>query len=177
MKETYQSVIYPLLLRLGLLWQIDNICPAQEHFLTVIIRQKLLVAINDIPLKTQNKSTWLLFLPEDEEHDIGLLFASYLLRSMGHQVIFLGGRVPIASVKDVIKHKKINHVLLFMVRSRPIDTASTYLKELTTNLYQISFHLAGNAKLINSLHLDKNIKCYKSISEFEQTIKNLSNAN
>jgi DNA-binding transcriptional MerR regulator len=177
MKETYQSVIYPILLRLGLMWRIDQICPAQEHFLTGLIRQKLMVAINDLSLKTQTKSTWLLFLPEDEVHDIGLLFASYLLRSMGHKVIFLGERVPFASVMDVIEHNKINHVLMFMVRLRPVEEANNYLNLLTEKLKNITVHLAGNTKLISSLKLGSKIKWFKSIAEFEQNVNNLSHAN
>ena len=177
MKETYQSVIYPILLRLGLMWRIDQICPAQEHFLTGLIRQKLMVAINDLSLKTQTKSTWLLFLPEDEVHDIGLLFASYLLRSMGHKVIFLGERVPFTSIMDVIEHTKINHVLLFMVSLRPVEEANDYLNLLTEKLKNITVHLAGNTKLISSLKLSSKIKWFKSIAEFEQNVNNLSHAN
>ncbi|MET4137987.1 MerR family transcriptional regulator [Pedobacter sp. UYP1] len=177
MITTYQQVIYPLLVRLGLMWRKDDICPAQEHFLSNIIRQKLYAAINDLPAVTEVKSSWLLFLPEAEGHDIGLLFANYILKQAGQKVIYLGGRVPLDSVKNAMQNKQIKHMLLFMVRSQPLESANGYLNELSTTYPEVRIHLAGNGKLIHELKMGKNINWFRSINEFEQTIKSVSNAN
>lgn len=176
-KTTYQSVIYPLLMRIGLMWRMDHICPAQEHFVSAIIKQKLMVAISQIPLKTQTKSTWLLFLPEDEEHDIGLLFANYVLRQAGHKVIYLGSRVPFGSVQDAMLNNNISNILLFMVRLRPTVEADHYLNSLSKTFATTQIHLAGNSKLIDNLQLANNINWFKSIAALELAIKNLLHAN
>ncbi|TCC89167.1 MerR family transcriptional regulator [Pedobacter frigiditerrae] len=171
-EDSYQQIIYPLLQRLGLMWRRDNICPAQEHFISGIIRQKLMTAIDNIPLKTQTKSSWLLFLPEDEAHDIPLLFASYLLRANGFKVLYLGDRVPLESLEDAMKNFKAEHLLLFMVRQRTIADATNYLAEIENHFGDAKIHLAGNEKLINGLSLSKRISHFKSIDEFRNLLLN-----
>lgn len=177
MVVSYKRVIYPLLTRLGLMWRIDHICPAQEHFLSNLIRQKLFAAIHALPVSPNMKASWLLFLPEDEEHDIGLLLANYLLRAAGQKVIFLGGRVPLESVKDAMQNNEVAHMLLFMVRSRPLPDAESYLTELSNTFSNARIHLAGNTKLIGELHLAENINWFHSIAELEETIKNIQHVN
>lgn len=177
MAASYKNVIYPLLVRLGLMWRRDQICPAQEHFLSNIIRQKLFVAINDVIVKDTAGSSWMLFLPEDEDHDIGLLFACYMLKLSGQRVIFLGGRVPLDSLKAAMAHNNVQHMLLFMVRSRPLADASGYLDELSSCFEKATIHLAGNSRLISQLKLAANVNWFQSIQDFENTIKNIANVN
>ncbi len=173
---SYKHVIYPLLVRLGLMWRMDHICPAQEHFISNILRQKLYKGIHDLPLSQDKGASWLLFLPEDESHDIGLLFANYILKEAGQKVIFLGGRVPLGSVEDALKNGKIDHLLLFMVRSRPTADANAYLNELSNHAKNGRIHLAGNGKLISQLQLPANVGWFQSIEEFEQIIRTTSDA-
>ncbi|EDM36683.1 transcriptional regulator, MerR family protein [Pedobacter sp. BAL39] len=176
MGSTYQQVIYPLLVRLGLMWRRDHICAAQEHFLSNLIRQQLYVAIHTLPLAKQADSCWLLFLPEDEDHDLGLLFANYLLRSMGQKVIFLGARVPLASVKETMENNNVQHMLFFMVRQRPVPDANTYLEQLGTTFNYANIHLAGNANLIADLELRNRINWIQSIAGFEEVINKFKHA-
>ena len=171
MVNTYKNIIYPLLVRLGLMWRRDHICPAQEHFLSNIIRQKIYVAINELPIATGRSANWLLFLPEDEDHDIGLLFANYVLRLRGQKVLYLGAKVPYDTLENVIANSRVDHMLLFMTRSRPISDANEYLSRLATEYKNINIHIAGNTKLIGDLILADNINWFKTIDEFETIIK------
>jgi len=175
--KSYQSVIYPLLVRLGLMWRRDHICPAQEHFLSNIIRRKLFASIDHIPLNKTFQSTWVLFLPEDEDHEIGLLFASYLLRSAGQRVIYLGAKVPLESLKETMAGVEAGHLMLFMVRNRPLSVSEQYLQELSDLYPQKKIHVSGNGKLIADLKLAENVDWLQSIQDFELTIKNLSHVN
>lgn len=172
----YQDVMFPLLQRLGLMWRRDHICPAQEHFISGIVRQKLMVAIDNIPLSFQNGPSWLLFLPEDEAHDIPLLFASYLLRSSGFKVIYLGERVPIESLKAAYNYHKVNHLLLFMVRQRPVLQANAYLAELASSFGEAAIYLAGNSRLIKDLSLAEKVTWFSNIAQFKQLLKPMANA-
>jgi len=174
MAETYKRVMYPLLVRLGLMWRKDDICPAHEHFLSNLIRQKLFSAINNVPVKENNSKTWLLFLPEDEDHDIGLLFANYLLRLNNQKVIFLGSKVPLSSIKRVFSTVNIDHVLLFLVRTRLPKQAQAYIDELSNLSTAAQIHLAGNFQVIEKLKNIPHIKYFKTLSEFENTIQNLA---
>lgn len=172
----YQGVMFPLLKRIGLLWRRDQICPAQEHFLSNIVRQKLMVAIDQIPLSSQKGPSWLLYLPEDEAHDIPLLFASFMLRSQGFRVVYLGERVPLDSIKEVCSNVDIANILLFMVRQRPVNQANNYISALSENFPLTAIYLAGNGKLIENLDVNNKVIYFKTIEEFKQLIKPIGNA-
>lgn len=170
LSQTYGAVIYPLLIRLGLMWRKDSICAAQEHFLTNIIRQKICVAINELPVVSHHEKAWVLFLPQNEEHEIGILFANYLLRKSGKRVIYLGSRVPLASLKEVIALNKVEHLMFFMVQAKFAAEAQHYVEELSSEFKKMKIHLAGSKTLIEQLQLPKNFKWLKGVSEFEELL-------
>ncbi|WP_406826644.1 MerR family transcriptional regulator [Pedobacter sp. KACC 23697] len=169
--DCYRKIIYPLLLRLGLMWRKDDICPAHEHFLSNIIRQKIFTHINNLQLEEDSGQSWLLFLPEDEDHDIGLLFASYMLRIQHHHVIFLGSKVPLDSIKRVFSTLNVDHVLLFMIKSRLAPVAQQYINQLSEICSTTQIHLAGNSEVIGKLNQIDHINWIKNIDEFEKTIQ------
>ncbi len=89
------NIIYPFLSRIGTLWITGSIGPAQEHFISNLIRQKLIVAIDgQLPSLRQGAKKYLLYLPEGEMHEISLLFANYIVRSRQNKVIYLGQSLP-----------------------------------------------------------------------------------
>ncbi|MBE5321449.1 MerR family transcriptional regulator [Pedobacter sp. MR2016-19] len=171
LSDCYRKIIYPLLLRLGLMWRKDDICPAHEHFLSNIIRQKIFSHINNLPLIKQSGQRWLLFLPEDEDHDIGLLFANYMLRMQGHQVIFLGSKVPLDSISRIFSTLNVGHVLLFMIKSQLASVAQQYIDQLSEICSATKIHLAGNSEVIGKLNHIDHINWIKTLDEFEKTIE------
>jgi DNA-binding transcriptional MerR regulator len=171
LSECYRKMMYPLLVRLGLMWRKDDICPAHEHFLSNIIRQKIFSHINSLPLTRSSRGTWLLFLPEDEDHDIGLLFANYMLRMHHHQVIFLGSKVPLDSIERVFSTLNVDHVLLFMVKSRLTSAAQKYIDQLSEIFSSAKIHLAGNSQVIDKLNNIDHINWFKTLDEFEKSIQ------
>ncbi|TBO40824.1 MerR family transcriptional regulator [Pedobacter kyonggii] len=171
LSDCYRKIMYPLLVRLGLMWRKDDICPAHEHFLSNIIRQKIFTHINNLPLTRHTGESWLLFLPEDEDHDIGLLFASYMLRMHHHQVIFLGSKVPLDSIKRIFSTLNVGHVLLFMIKSRSESAAQKYIDELSEICSSAEIHLAGNSEVIGKLNNIDHINWFKTLDEFEKTIQ------
>ena len=172
--ETYSSVIYPMLVRLGLMWRKDSICAAQEHFLTNIIRQKICAAINDLPIPSSDKKTWVLFLPQDEEHEIGLLFAHYLLRQAGNSVIYLGSSVPLASLKEVILTCKPAYLMLFMAQKKIVKEVQKYIDEISATFENKKIYLAGSQKLIENIKLPKGMQWLKNINEFENLLNDFA---
>lgn len=92
-------IIFPFLERIGILWLTNHINPAQEHLVSNLIRQKLIVGIDHVKPTLKRDISALLFLPENEHHELGLLFIHYLLKSHGVTVLYLGANVPL---KDVI---------------------------------------------------------------------------
>ena len=175
LKNTYINIMYPLLVRLGLMWRSDNICPAQEHFLSNIIRHRITSATENISLKKKYKSTWVLFLPEEDDHDIGLLFANYLLKAAGHKVIYLGAKVPVESVRDVIEKVQVEHLLVFMLRSQSAAVTVEYLKGLSAAFAQQEIHIAGSSRILAEVPMEGNVKWMKSIDDLEYIINKIDN--
>ena len=102
--EIFYSVFLPLLNEIGLLWQTNTMTPAHEHFLTVHMKQKILLNTERLQLLEPKpvSKTFVLYLPDNEIHDIGLLFINYQLRGKGYHTIFLGESVPMESLTDLL---------------------------------------------------------------------------
>lgn len=171
--NTYKLVIYPTLVRMGLMWLNGGLCPSQEHFLSQIIRQKIFAAIDNLNIvQTPAAKHWLLFLPEDEDHDIGLLLASYLLRANGHQVTYLGPRVPLSSLINTADAIQPQNFLFFITRVRPIINAQAYINELSTEFPTANIYVSGNKKVLTEITYPANLKWMESPNAFEQVITN-----
>lgn len=98
------EIIFPFLSHVGVLWSAGSIHPAHEHFITNLIRQRLYVSIDNLsahPIVGSVK--FLLFIPSGEPHDLGLLFANYILRARGFDVIYLGTGLPIEDLNNIFK--------------------------------------------------------------------------
>jgi methanogenic corrinoid protein MtbC1 len=108
------EMFYPVLQRLGLLWAENVLHPAKEHFVTNLFRQKILSAIDGLPPPATSKDTWMLFLPENEFHDMGLLFSSFLIRQAGNKVIYLGENMPLDSLKLAVAEVRPSRLLIFL---------------------------------------------------------------
>ncbi len=111
-------IIFRFLNKTGVLWQTGRINPAHEHIVSNIIRQKLVAAIDKLPLPSKNKSLFLLLLPEGEYHELGLLLVSYLLRQKALPVIYLGANVPIKDANYVVDIKRPQYIY-FHLTSTP----------------------------------------------------------
>ena len=104
------QIIFPFLEKIGILWLTNHINPAQEHFVTNIIRQKLIVGIDSIVTPVKVNKSVLLFLPEGEYHELGLLFMYYLLKNRGVTTYYLGSNVPLKDVEYVAKLKNPDYL-------------------------------------------------------------------
>lgn len=175
-KDIFYSVFLPLLNEIGLLWQTNTITPAHEHFISVHIKQKILLNIErlqSLEPKPVSK-TYVLFLPDNEIHDIGLLFVNYELRSKGYHTIFLGESVPMESLTDVLDYfDEITFVSYFTVYPIEEDITSylesfsdLLLKKKNSNLFLLGTQLAD----YSDKKLPKGISIYKSI---ENLVKDL----
>lgn len=120
-KETLIQVVYPFLKQLGVLWLVGAVHPGQEHFISNLIRQKIIVAIDHEGMKIQRGSkTFLLFLPEGELHELGILFYNYLIRQAGHSAVYLGQSIPIEDAVAVNDQVSADYIVtsIHMTNSR-----------------------------------------------------------
>lgn len=111
--KTMDLVLYPFMKKVGMLWQTGTIDPSHEHFASNLIRDRLIVEIDklDVPVKTDAKR-FILFLPEAEMHETGLLFTRYLLKKCGHEMLYLGSEIPYADLKKVVESYKPDYAFI-----------------------------------------------------------------
>lgn len=132
---TILDIMYPFLARIGVMWQTGNINPAQEHFISNLIRRKVIVAIDGQMMNVhENPLTFILFLPEGELHEIGLLFYDYLIRKAGHKVIYLGQSVPYDDLIEISKLHQPDYLLMSI--SPAIPTISGLLERIKKDFPQ-----------------------------------------
>lgn len=105
-ERSINEIVFPFLERIGILWVTNNINPAQEHLVTNIIRQKIIIGIETTASQIKSNKTVLLFLPEGEFHELGLLYVYYLLKTKGVKVLYLGADVPLDDLEYTVKQKK-----------------------------------------------------------------------
>lgn len=118
-ERTITQIIFPFLEKIGILWMTNHINPAQEHLVTNIIRQKLITGIESISNRVKINKSVLLFLPEGEYHELGLLFMNYLLKNRGVNTIYLGCSIPANDVEYVLKLKKPDYLYTHLTTVGP----------------------------------------------------------
>lgn len=117
-EETVTRVLYPFFVRVGLMWQTGLIFPAQEHFISNLVRQKFFTAIDGlIGNERPDAGHYLFFLPEGEWHEIGLLFYCYLTKKRGHHVIYLGQSVPLNDIEEIVRVRRIGNLVTTLMTS------------------------------------------------------------
>lgn len=142
MEETIEGVIYPMLNRIGLLWSVNKLTPAQEHFASQMVRQKLFSAINSLPNK-DNGHRILCYLPEAERHEIGLLYAYYLIKKSGNVCVYLGADVPLNGVQECVENAQINMVLILFMLPRKYEVLLSYLRDIDTHIKVDTIFIGG----------------------------------
>lgn len=173
LQKTYVEIIHPMLNRIGLMWSINNIPPSQEHYISNLLKQKMFTSIDSMPPVTGAEETWLLFLPEDEFHELGLLFSNYFLRSKGKNVIYLGPNVPLSSVRNTLEDIEIDHLLLFMVHRDLPERVEEYLKELEELAGERKIFIAGSGIDAEAFNGRKDLVRLTTVEDLEREVKQI----
>lgn len=174
MKDTYLKIIYPMFVRVGFMWSSDKIPPAHEHFISNLIKQKFLTAIDSLPLAKPEFGLWLLFLPENEFHEIGLLFASYLIRFYGRKVIYLGSNLPFESLKMVVKNTSPENLLMFFSHHDFPEDTRDYLHSLTNQFRAKNIFVASHRKFTDQVGKIKKVNFLHSAEDLIQQLPSVN---
>jgi DNA-binding transcriptional MerR regulator len=130
-ERTMLNIVYPFLERIGILWQTGSINPAHEHFITNLIRQKLVVAIDgQVSSQHPDAEKYVLFLPEGELHEISLLFSAFVIKSRNNKVIYLGQSLPLKDIQSVCEVYNPDYVFTVITSHPAADNVAEYLNEL-----------------------------------------------
>ncbi|GAA4827320.1 MerR family transcriptional regulator [Algivirga pacifica] len=157
-EETMFKVVFPFLARVGFLWQTDAINPCQEHFISNLIRQKIIVAIDgQVATVNPNYNKYLLFLPEGEWHEIGIMFAVYLIKKRGNKVIYLGQNLPLEDIKKAYEIYKTDYLCTALTASPDIDCAQNYINELSQEFPDAGMIISGYQVVGQELEGNNNV--------------------
>jgi MerR family transcriptional regulator, light-induced transcriptional regulator len=169
--ETVTRILYPFFERIGVLWQIGTIYPAQEHFVSNLIRQKLIIAIDgQVGNYKDNPLNFLMFLPPNEWHELGLLFYNYQLRKAGHNVIYLGQSLPLEDLSEIKTKQKIDYVFTSFTTPITNKKYNEIITQISESFKENKIYITGHQTSEHDLILPQNIEVIKQPKVFLEEI-------
>jgi DNA-binding transcriptional MerR regulator len=135
-KEIFYQVFIPLMTELGLLWQSETITPAHEHFISYLIKQKLLINTEKLQVlrPTKTDKVFVLSLPMNEVHELGLMYLNYEILLHGYKTIYLGESMPIENLSDLKKHFKSIVFVSYLTVQPDKDSVNEYVNRMIQEL-------------------------------------------
>jgi len=174
-REVFYEVFVPLMHEIGLLWQSGTISPAQEHFISYLIKQKLLINTEKVQIlePTRNDTVFVLYLPENEIHELGLMFLNYEILLNGYKTIYLGESVPIDSLKDIKTYFDTIIYISYITVQPTKDIINDYLNEISNQIIDANSQiwvLGRMTEFIDTKNLPESISIFHSISDLVQQL-------
>ena len=169
-REVFYEVVIPLMNEIGLLWQSGTITPAQEHFISFLFKQKLLINTEKIQIlePTRTDKIFVLYLPENEIHELGLMYINYEILLNGYKSIYLGESVPLDSLKDMKKYFDSIVYISYITVEPTKDNINDYVNEISTEIIDANsqFWFIGRmTEFIDVKNLTKSVSIFNSISD------------
>lgn len=173
--NAFNQTLIPFLNKVGVMWQTDSINPSQEHFISNIIRQKVIAAIDSqTSIPSPDSKKFLLFLPNHEWHELSLLVSSFIVRSYRNNCIYLGQSVPFDSLVEVVKIKKPDFILTVITHPLPENALQSYIQQLADTFTSQKIILSGAQLAGYAAKLPKNVSICPSLAEFEALVAKTS---
>jgi DNA-binding transcriptional MerR regulator len=169
-EKIINEIIFPFLEKIGILWLTNHINPAQEHLVSNIIRQKILVGIETTVSQIKSEKIALLFLPEGEFHELGLLYVYYLLKNRGVKVLYLGADVPLTDVEFIAKAKKPDYLYTHLTSLAANFNIDRFLNHVSARIKEVPVIFSGPFTLSYKKNLPSNFHFKKSLSEVKEFI-------
>ena len=175
-REIFWEVFIPLLNELGLLWQTDTISPSHEHFITNLIKQKIYTSTEKIQTvePSRDDKVFVLFLPENEIHEIGLLFVNYELLLRGYKTIYLGQTMPLESLTDLKKYYSNLHFLSYFTVIPTKDGLQEYIEDfnniLSPNGSAKLWILGRQTQYLTKNKLPAHIRAFESVEHLSAAL-------
>ncbi|WP_344974960.1 MerR family transcriptional regulator [Compostibacter hankyongensis] len=177
LQDCLTEVIFPFLQRMDVLWSTDHINAAQDRLVTNIVRQKLIAGIEKAGscCAGPETATALLFLPEGEFHELGLLYLCYLLKRQGHNVLYLGANIPLGDVNAFLVKRPADYLCLHLTSTLPAGRFEEFLRQLNARFKGKKIMLCG--PLVSRHHVKAgrfpNIQISRSAAEINAFAESL----
>jgi DNA-binding transcriptional MerR regulator len=131
-EETLSKILGKFIHEIGLLWQAGAISVSNEHFISSLVKQKLFSIIDQtiLPQRTEKTKNYVLYLPADELHELGLLYVYYYLKKSGHRVIYLGQSVPMQYLKEVSEKTHVDRFISIFTTTPHFEELDYYFEKM-----------------------------------------------
>jgi DNA-binding transcriptional MerR regulator len=164
-QKTITDLIFPFLHRVGILWMTNHVRVAQEHLVSNIVRQKLIRGIEEIAVNGTNGKTVVLFLPDGEYHELGLLYVHYLLKLKGVNIIYLGADVPVSELEYVCELKRPRYLYTHLTSLPTRFNFEKYLSHFHQRITSTPLMISGNVTRSYMKKVPDGINFLKSLEE------------
>lgn len=176
-ESTIEKIVFPFMRQIGNMWQVGMINPAQEHFISNLVRQKIIVGIDGLfPEPLANPKTFLLFLPSNELHELGLLYCNFLVKAKGHKCLYLGQSVPFSdllSVADIMPPEVIVTTLTNLMEGVSVQE---YLNNLSNTFPNSKILVSGRVFFAENeaIEFPKNVILFESHEQFKNMLHSVN---
>lgn len=169
-EKIINEIVFPFLEKIGILWVTSNINPAQEHVVTNIIRQKIMAGIETTVSRIKSNKIAVLFLPEGEFHELGLLYVYYLLKNNGVKVLYLGADVPIADLDFIVQAKKPDYLYTHLTAVANNFNIEKFMYNAHTKISNVPVMVSGPLTVTYKKPYPSNFRFLKSLQEVKEFI-------
>lgn len=170
------DICYPYLNRIGMLWVTNNIIPAQEHFSSYIIQNRIIAETNKLSINNETP-TLLLFSPKGEYHELPLLFIFYILRKNGWSVVYLGASITKEVIKQFTENEEMKYLFLHLITNFTGWDADVYFEDLCRSFPHKQIIASGAAvhrverNFVNLRLLKSDKEIYEFIEKTKDVVK------
>jgi DNA-binding transcriptional MerR regulator len=171
--KTITSIIFPFLQRIGILWLTNHMNPAQEHLVSNIVRQKIIVGINALSRNLNAEKTVVVYLPENEYHELGILYAHYLFKADNAKVLYLGASVPLEDLEYIVAKKNPNFLYTHITSHSYNAKFEKYLNSLHARIPNTPIIMTGQIIQNYKKSVPSNVSFKQSLAELKTLIESL----
>ncbi len=172
-EATMENIVFPFIRHVGSMWQLGIVNCAQEHFMAQLIKQKIIVATDQLPKeKSADGKSYLLYLPNKELHDMSLLYCRYLIRARGHKCLYLGPSVPLCDLRQLAESEVPEALVTIFTTPMEDVSLEVYIAELASVFSQSRILVSGRVffESPDEIALPKNVILFESHQQFKNLL-------
>jgi DNA-binding transcriptional MerR regulator len=162
-EDTFTDIVFPVLNRIGIMWHTGSVDIGSEHFISNIFRQRIISSIDSLsPIFKEGAKKVILFLPDNELHELPLLFFNYIIRKIGHETMYFGQSTPLQSVVNINNQWNADIIITDLMSGFPNINPSDFVSQLAKTFPRQKILAAGVLADVSVITKYKNVFPVKS---------------
>lgn len=165
-EQTMKEMIYPLMDKLSIMWMAGSLKSVQESFVTTCVKAKIIIANEKLAFsKEEPKAIVMIYLPENENHELSLLYLDFLLKNRNYKVINLGTNISLDEAIDGLKLSDAPYVFTIVNDSFSGGGLKEYIDELTSRAPDTTLLISGMQPIQQKIKNSSNCKVLRSLDD------------